>query len=61
MGATSRETESDWPAHAAGWRELGATHYAVLTSGMGLTSVHAHIQQLRRVREVLADEFVVAA
>ena len=60
-GPLAGMTESDWPAHAAGWRELGATHYAVFTSGMGLSSVHAHIEQLRRVREVLADEFAVAA
>lgn len=59
-GPLAGMTESGWAAHAAGWRELGATHYAVVTSGMGLTSVHAHIDQLRRVREVLADEFAVA-
>jgi probable F420-dependent oxidoreductase len=58
-GPLAGMTESGWAAHAAGWRELGATHYAVVTSGMGLTSAHAHIDQLRRVREVLADEFAV--
>jgi probable F420-dependent oxidoreductase len=50
----------DLAAHAVGWREIGATHYAVDTSGLGLMSTQAHIDELRKVRSTLADEFAVA-
>jgi probable F420-dependent oxidoreductase len=42
-----------WAAHAEAWRDIGATHLAVSTIGAGFTSPQAHIDALRRVKEVL--------
>jgi probable F420-dependent oxidoreductase len=36
------------------WRDLGATHVCVDTMGAGLASPAAHVDALRRVREVVA-------
>ncbi|MEV6283205.1 LLM class F420-dependent oxidoreductase [Kribbella sp. NPDC051770] len=48
-----RVPESEWPAFAAGWRELGATHLDVNTMGMGLTSPGDHAAVLRDVLPTL--------
>jgi probable F420-dependent oxidoreductase len=45
--------ETRWQAHAAAWRDLGATHLAISTIGAGLTSIQAQIDLLRRVKETL--------
>jgi hypothetical protein len=37
----------------SGWQALGATHLSVNTMGMGLASPQAHIDTLRRVKDVL--------
>lgn len=60
-GGLVGKTEEQLAAHAAGWRELGATHYAIATSGLGLTSVQAQIDQLRRTRDVLSADFAAPA
>jgi probable F420-dependent oxidoreductase len=45
--------EETWAALAAAWRSLGATHLSVDTIGAGLTSLDAHIDALRRIKEVV--------
>ncbi len=45
--------EARWPAVAQGWRALGATHLSVRTTGAGLPSPRAHIEVLRRFRDVV--------
>jgi alkanesulfonate monooxygenase SsuD/methylene tetrahydromethanopterin reductase-like flavin-dependent oxidoreductase (luciferase family) len=45
--------EETWATLAAVWRSLGATHLSVDTMGAGLTSLGAHIDALRRIKEVL--------
>jgi hypothetical protein len=39
-----------WVGHAAGWRELGATHLAIATHNAGPTDVDGH---LKRIEEYL--------
>jgi probable F420-dependent oxidoreductase len=46
--------EAEWIAHAAAWRDLGATHLCIDTLGAGFTSPQEHIDALEVVREVLA-------
>jgi probable F420-dependent oxidoreductase len=45
--------EETWAALAAAWRSVGATHLSVDTMGANLTSVDAHIDALRKFKEVL--------
>jgi probable F420-dependent oxidoreductase len=45
--------EETWATLAAAWRSLGATHLSVDTVGAGLTSVDAHIDALKKIKEVL--------
>jgi probable F420-dependent oxidoreductase len=45
--------EAEWIAHAAAWRDLGATHLCIDTLGAGFTSPQEHIDALEVVREVL--------
>jgi len=45
--------EENWATLAAAWRSLGATHLSVDTMGASLTSLDAHIEALRRIKEVL--------
>lgn len=45
--------EEKWAALAAAWRSLGATHLSVDTVGAGLTSLDAHIDALRKIKDVL--------
>ena len=45
--------EEDWATLAAAWRSLGATHLSVDTMEVGLTSLDAHIDALRKIKEVL--------
>lgn len=47
------EKEERWVAAARVWRSLGATHLSVDTLGASLTSLDAHIDALRRIKEVL--------
>ena len=46
--------EQNWAKHAAAWRALGATHLSVDTLGVGLDSPDAHLEALRRIKEVIA-------
>jgi probable F420-dependent oxidoreductase len=41
-----------WPGDIAAWREAGGSHVSVVTMGAGLTTVDAHIDAIRRWREV---------
>jgi probable F420-dependent oxidoreductase len=45
--------EETWATLAAAWRSVGATHLSVDTIGANLTSVDAHIDALRKIKEVL--------
>ena len=45
--------EKTWASLAAAWRSLGATHLSVDTMGANLTTVDAHIDALRTIKEVL--------
>ncbi len=49
----SQTPEAEWAAHADAWRNLGATHLCINTMGAGFTSPQAHIDALRRVKDVL--------
>ena len=44
--------EDQWPADIAAWRVAGGSHISVVTMGAGLTTVDAHIDAIRRWREV---------
>jgi hypothetical protein len=45
--------EHQWAGYAAAWRALGATHLSINTMGAGFATPQAHIDGLRRAREVL--------
>lgn len=45
--------EEKWVTTARAWRSLGVTHLSVDTVGASLTSLDAHIDALRRMKEVL--------
>jgi probable F420-dependent oxidoreductase len=45
--------EHDWTRYVQAWRELGATHMTVDTTGANLASPRGHIELLRRVKDVL--------
>jgi probable F420-dependent oxidoreductase len=47
-------TPDDWRSDYDTWTELGATHVHVNTGGAGFTSPSAHIDALRRVKELLS-------
>ena len=47
-------TPDDWRRTADEWRELGATHLSVVTTGAGLESPGGHVERLRQAREALA-------
>lgn len=43
-----------WRAHAAKWRELGATHLAIATHNAGPTDVDGHLARVAEYRDALA-------
>ena len=45
--------EGRWPGFVEAWRNLGATHLGINTMNAGLSSPQAHIDALRRVKEVV--------
>jgi probable F420-dependent oxidoreductase len=45
--------EETWATLAAAWRSVGATHLSVDTMGANLPSVDAHIDALRKIKDVL--------
>jgi probable F420-dependent oxidoreductase len=45
---------SQWPALIAGWRELGATHIALSTGGLGLTGSE-HLAAIERLHRELVE------
>jgi probable F420-dependent oxidoreductase len=47
-------TPDDWRKVVEEWRGLGASHMSVATNGGGLTTVDAHIQRLREVKDVFS-------
>ena len=51
--ALGETPEDRWAVQAAGWRSLGATHFAIITMRAGLDSVPAHLDALRRVKDRL--------
>ena len=48
--------EKAWAKHATAWRSLGATHLSVDTMEVGLPSLDAHLDALRRIKEALRAE-----
>jgi alkanesulfonate monooxygenase SsuD/methylene tetrahydromethanopterin reductase-like flavin-dependent oxidoreductase (luciferase family) len=49
----NRTPENEWVRYAEGWRSLGATHLGINTMGLELPSPQAHIDTLRRVKNML--------
>ncbi len=49
----SRTPENEWGRYVESWRSLGATHLDINTMGLGLSSPQAHVDTLRRVKNVL--------
>ena len=46
-------TPDGWRRTVGDWRRVGASHLSVDTAGAGLRGADAHIDRLRRVREIL--------
>jgi probable F420-dependent oxidoreductase len=46
-------TPDDWRAAADEWRELGATHLSIVTTGGGLSGASAHVERLREAQEAI--------
>jgi probable F420-dependent oxidoreductase len=44
--------DNRWPADIAAWRDAGGSHISVVTMGANLRTVDAHIEAIRRWREV---------
>ena len=44
--------DNQWPGDIAGWRAAGGNHISVVTMGAKLTTVDAHIDAIRRWRDV---------
>jgi probable F420-dependent oxidoreductase len=44
--------DNQWPGDIAVWRNAGGSHISVVTMGANLTTVDAHINAIRRWREV---------
>lgn len=44
-----------WRAHAAAWRELGATHLAIATHNAGDTDVDGHLARIAEYQAALTD------
>jgi probable F420-dependent oxidoreductase len=44
--------DNQWPRDIAAWRDAGGSHISVVTMGASLTTVDAHIEALRRWRDV---------
>jgi probable F420-dependent oxidoreductase len=51
----TRGSPSDWRRAAEEWRELGATHISVQTTGAGDVGLDAHLGRLDAVRHALED------
>ncbi|HEX6030438.1 MAG TPA: LLM class flavin-dependent oxidoreductase, partial [Tepidiformaceae bacterium] len=47
--------EESWRARIDAWRDVGATHVSVRTMSAGLASPQAHIDALRRYKEIAFD------
>jgi alkanesulfonate monooxygenase SsuD/methylene tetrahydromethanopterin reductase-like flavin-dependent oxidoreductase (luciferase family) len=43
---------NQWPRDIAAWREAGGSHISVVTMGANLTTVDAHIEAIKRWRDV---------
>jgi len=44
--------DNQWPGDIAGWKEAGGSHISVVTMNANLTTVDAHIDAIRRWRDV---------
>jgi probable F420-dependent oxidoreductase len=44
--------DNQWPGNIAAWQKAGGSHISVVTMGANLTTVDAHINAIRRWREV---------
>ena len=50
---TVQGTPDDWARERAGWRDLGATHVSVTTTGAGLQTPQDHIDAITRFKEAV--------
>ncbi len=44
--------DNRWPGDIAAWRDAGGSHISVVTMGANLTTVDAHIEAIKRWRDV---------
>ncbi len=51
----ARRSPEEWAADLAAWRDAGATHASVTTTGAGLASPDGHIDAIRAFKEATAD------
>jgi probable F420-dependent oxidoreductase len=51
----ARGNPERWRAHAAAWRDLGATHLAIATHNAGDTDVDGHLARIAEYRDAVAD------
>jgi probable F420-dependent oxidoreductase len=51
----ARGNPERWRAHAAAWRDLGATHLAIATHDAGDTDVDGHLARIAEYRDAVAD------
>ena len=48
-------SEADWLAEVQAWKDVGASHVSVNTMGAGLDSPQAHIDAIKRFKEVVSS------
>jgi hypothetical protein len=53
--ATGATGVADLPAQVDAWREAGGTHVSVVTMGLGLDSIDAHIDYIASVAAALSS------
>jgi probable F420-dependent oxidoreductase len=52
----SSGTPGEWRRQAAAWRDLGATHLALVTANGGYAEIEEHLDALNRGREAIREE-----
>ena len=49
------KTPDEWAGEVAAWKQYGASHISINTMGVEFTSLEAHIDAIRRFKEVASD------
>ena len=52
----AQRSRDEWAKEIQAWKELGATHVTVNTMKAGLRSPSEHIEAIRRVKAVMAED-----